>query len=53
MEPQNGTIEIPFTLGPNEVLYVECSPADSASNARRAQEEEFAKWDRLMGEKSR
>jgi xylan 1,4-beta-xylosidase len=53
LEPQNDTLEISFTLAPNEVVYIECSPADSASNTRRAQEEEFAKWDQLMGEKSR
>jgi hypothetical protein len=32
LEPENDTLEISFTMAPNEVVYIECSPAASASN---------------------
>jgi xylan 1,4-beta-xylosidase len=48
-----GAGEIPFTLGPNEILYIEIAPVESGAHASRDADEEFAHWDRLMGEKSR
>lgn len=53
IEPAEGAVQIAFDLGPNEVIYIECSPADATMNAPMSQHEEFVEWDRLMGEKSR
>jgi hypothetical protein len=45
--------EISFTLAPNEILYIEITPTEAGAHASRDADEEFAHWDRLMGEKSR
>ncbi len=52
-EAADGTLDVPFHLGPGEVLLLEIAPAGVPAMAKTTAPEDLAQWDRMMGEASR